>query len=59
LRDAFLGDDGMLYFFLFILALYAVALNIFVKKKYLTRIQKLERELQSISGVMSQMMKNK
>ena len=46
----------MPYFFLFILALYAVALNIYMKKKYLARIQKLERELQGISGVMSQMM---
>jgi hypothetical protein len=46
----------MPYFFFFILALYAVALNIFMKKKYLARIQKLERELQSISGVMTQMM---
>jgi hypothetical protein len=46
----------MPYFLLFILALYAVALNMFLKKQYLSRIHKLERELQSISGVMSQMM---
>jgi hypothetical protein len=45
----------MPYFFLFSLAMYAVALNVFMKKKYLARFQKLERELQSISGVMSQM----
>jgi len=45
----------MLYFFLFILALYAGALHLAMKKKLFSRIQTLERDLQCISGVMSQM----
>jgi hypothetical protein len=45
----------MLYFFIFILALYAVALHFMMRKKLFTRIQTLERDLQSISSVVSQM----
>jgi hypothetical protein len=44
----------MLYFLLFILALYAGALHIMMRKKYFSRIQTLERDLQEISNVMSQ-----
>ena len=45
----------MVYFLIFILALYAGALHLAMKKKLFSRIQTLERDLQSISGVMSQM----
>jgi hypothetical protein len=45
----------MLYFFFFALALYAGAIHFTMRKKLFSRIQNLERDLQSISGVMSQM----
>jgi hypothetical protein len=56
LEGKLLGDSGMLYFFLFILALYAGVFNYYLSKKYWVRIQKLEQELQGITGMMSQMM---
>jgi hypothetical protein len=46
----------MLYFFVFILALYAGSIHYMMKKKYSSRIQHLERELQSIYSVVSQLM---
>jgi hypothetical protein len=45
----------MLYLFILILALHAGALHMFMKKRLTGRIQRLERDLQSISGGMSQM----
>jgi hypothetical protein len=46
----------MLYIIILVLALHAGALHIFMKKKLAARIHTMERDLQSISGVMSQMM---
>jgi hypothetical protein len=45
----------MLYFLLLILALYTGALHSMMRKKLVSRIQTLERDLQGISNVMSQM----
>jgi hypothetical protein len=46
----------MIYFLLLILALHAAGLHFLIRKKLMARIQTLERDLQSISGVMSQIM---
>ena len=45
----------MVYLFIIILALHAGALHMFIKKRLAARIQRLERDLQSICGGMSQM----
>jgi hypothetical protein len=45
----------MLYLFILILALHAGALHLFMKKRLAARIQILERDLQGISGMMSQL----
>ena len=45
----------MMYFFIFILALHACWTHIFMRKRLNARFQILERDLQVISSVMSQM----
>jgi hypothetical protein len=46
----------MLYLIIFALSLHAVAVHLFIRKKLVARIQKMECDLQGISGVMSQVM---
>jgi hypothetical protein len=46
----------MVYCMFIILALYAGSIHRMMRKKYFSKIQSLERELQALSGVVSQIM---